>query len=650
MAVKIKIKNFSEIFQKIGKHHLFRKSILVLGIAVIFVAILFAIFNLIYNNRVLPHTFIGTTNFGGFSKAEAEDILKELVQTNQDASLSYSWQDKSYNLKLVDIDVNWQDQNSESIDRLMNVGRSGGVLKILKEQVRAIFKKNSVEAAFTYDGDRLDEFIKSIAADVDKPEKDASIEIKDNQPTIIPEEIGERFTFDLNRQIAISSIGSFNLSGQTPFLVEKVYPKVTTLGAQMALAETNALLGSHLILKAGEKTFHLYPTDIASMIDFVIAYGKKGVLGISSDQSDSAKEMVVAYSLFPEISQDKLNAFVDKIASEINQPAQDAKFEVSDGKVRTFQSAQTGYELDKEKSIALIQDSLKKGETVVELPVNVTEPIVNSDASTVGIKELVGEGKTSWRGSPPNRIHNLSLGAEKISGTLVQPGQEFSTLHALAPITAANGYLRELVIKNSNRVEPDIGGGLCQVSSTLFRAALSAGLQITARTAHSFRVSYYEPPVGIDATIFEPAPDLKFVNNYSTPILIWGSASNNSLVFQIYGTKDGRIVEISDPVVGNYTSPGEPIYTESDTVASGVIRQVERAVAGATASFHYKVTSASGEILQEETYVSKYVPVPNSYLYGPGTEGIPGQESPSSPGTSEPAPTPTPTPTSTSKK
>lgn len=182
--------------------------------------------------------------------------------------------------------------------------------------------------------------------------------------------------------------------------------------------------------------------------------------------------------------------------------------------------------------------------------------------------------------------------------------------------------------------------GLCQVSTTLFRAVINSGLKVTARTPHSFRVSYYEPPVGMDATVFDPAPDFKFINNYDSPILIWAVAGNNSLEFQIYGVKDGRQIEISNPATYNYVSPGEAIYSESATMAAGAIRQVERATSGVSASFTYKVTK-NGQVLESDTFVSHYVPIPNTYLYGPGTTGIPGQSQPPSQ-QSTPAPTPTP--------
>jgi len=275
--------------------------------------------------------------------------------------------------------------------------------------------------------------------------------------------------------------------------------------------------------------------------------------------------------------------------------------------------------LDKEKSFELISTAVLTINKTVALPVKVIQPAVGSDsAAGMGIVELVGEGKTSWRGSPANRIHNLTLGASNLSGIIVKPGDEFSTVKSMGPITSEAGFLPELVIKNSTQVTPEIGGGLCQVSTTLFRAVLNSGLNVTDRSPHSFRVSYYEPPVGMDATIYDPAPDFKFVNNMSTPILVWAFADSNSLTFQIYGTKDNRKVEISDPALFNYTDPPAPVYTESATMEAGTIRQVEKATRGVTASFHYKVTNTAGKVLQDESYVSKYVPLPNSYLYGAG--------------------------------
>lgn len=621
-----KLKKIPKILKKTFSSKIAKKIYLGLGLSVFSLALIFFIFNLVYNNRILPKTYIGESNFGGLNRAEAENLLAKLENESQNSSLNYHFENKPYALSLSDLKVDWKAKDSETLDNLLGVGRSGGIGKILSDQTRSIFKKNRVFSSFLYQNEKLENFIKTIALDIDKPEKDATIEIKDSKPNIIPEEIGRSFNFETNKKIALETIGSFDFRSETAFFIKRINPKVTEKGLQTAMPEIEAFLASKLTLKAQDKTFNLSEVDIAQMLDFDVLSDNK---------------------LSPKISSEKLRAYVDKIASEVNQEAKDAKFEISGGRVQTFQTSQSGFELDKEKSVTLINESFKKGEIAIELPVIVTEPEISSDASTEGINELIGEGKTSWRGSPANRIHNLTLGAQKISGTIVRPGEEFSTVKAIGEIGPATGFLQELVIKNSTRVEPEYGGGLCQVSTTLFRAVIHSGLKVTARTPHSFRVSYYEPPVGMDATIYDPAPDLKFINTYKTPILIWAVPGSNTLDFQIYGTKDARNIEISDPVTFDYTSAGEPIYTETATMAAGAIRQVERATPGCSASFTYKVTGADGTVLENETFVSKYVPIPNSFLYGPGTEGIPGVEGATTQGS---APTPTPSPTPAKKQ
>jgi len=645
---KFNLKKIGKIWRQFSRHKLVRRGLIVLGLTLIFVAIFFIAFNLIYSQRILPKTFIGQTNFGGLRREEALAILLGLEKQSENGRLVFSWNGQDYILTKNDLEVDWQNKNQETLDRLLAVGRTGSIGQIIKEQIRAVLAANRVAAVFSYSEEKLTNFLKTIAQDIDQPAKDASIVIKDNKPEVVPEEIGQEFPLVDNQKIALEALGSFNFSVPTAFLVMRINPRVTTLGAQAALAQTELLLSRHLFLKAKDQTFQLYPQDIAGFIEFVTIFGNKGILGEESAQKDGGQKnvpqnLVVSYILSPELSADKVRVFVQKIAAEIDQEARDAKFEVAGGRVQVFQVAQTGYSLDQEKAISLIIEALKNGNPTVELPVKVTKPAI-TEASSQGIKELVGEGRTSWRGSPPNRIHNLTLGAKNISGQIVLPGQEFSTLKAIGHIGPQTGFLPELVIKNSNRVEPEYGGGLCQVSTTLFRAVLNAGLKITARTPHSFRVSYYEPPVGMDATIYDPAPDFKFVNDYKTPILIWAIVGNNSLEFQIYGTKDGRQVSISDPVVYNYVPAGPPVYTESATMAPGAIRQVERATPGCSASFTYRVTAADGTVLENQTFVSKYVPIPNSYLYGPGTQGIPGQQVSPPPAESPPAPTASPTP------
>lgn len=620
--LKIKVsKSANKIFKNTGKffktNKILKKIYLGLGIAVVLFALLFLSFSFLYQGKIYPKTFIGQENYGGKSRSQAQDLVIKHADTSKDGKLSYEWNLKQYEISFTDLKVDYNSKLTSSLNRLFAVGRTGTVSKIMSEKFRSVFSKNNVQADFVFDEEKLNQFLVSIAKDINLAEKDAGIVFREGKPYVSAEEIGREFPIEENRKIALKTIGEFNLSNKTAFVINNLNPKITTEIANKALAKTEELMAHKLTMSARDQKFVLEGADLEQIIEFKAA----------------------SNALEPSFTAEKIGLYLDKITPQINQEAKNSQFKVSDGKVVAFGLSQTGYELEKEKAITEIISALEESKTEIELPVKITEPSVDSDdPSKAGLKELIAEGKTSWRGSPANRIHNLTLGASKISGTVVAPGEEFSTVKTISPITVGAGFLPELVIKNSTMVEPEIGGGLCQVSTTLFRAVLNSGLKITARTAHSFRVPYYEPPVGMDATIYDPAPDFKFINNMSTPILIWAFAGYNDLTFQIYGTKDDRVAEISDPIKYNYVSPPDPVYSESASMAAGAIRMVERATAGVSTSFTYKVIAKNGEVLENDTFVSKYVPVPDTYLYGAGADV------PSVQGTSAPAPAPAPEP------
>jgi len=179
----------------------------------------------------------------------------------------------------------------------------------------------------------------------------------------------------------------------------------------------------------------------------------------------------------------------------------------------------------------------------------------------LGIFELISEGISSFSGSPSNRIHNIKKGASKFNGVLVKPGEEFSFNKTLGPVGSATGFLPELVIKE-NKTIPEYGGGLCQVSTTAFRAALLAGLPILERKEHAYRVKYYEwlYGSGVDATIYSPHPDMRFKNDTGHYILIQTRVSGTKLVFDFYGSKDGRNGVINKPTI-LWSSPDGSLAT-----------------------------------------------------------------------------------------
>lgn len=243
-------------------------------------------------------------------------------------------------------------------------------------------------------------------------------------------------------------------------------------------------------------------------------------------------------------------AYLEDLARKVNRDPMDAKFKVENGKVVTFSKAQAGISLDIEKSIATINDTFSKdgfqSSQKIALPFIAKKTAIDyADVNNMGISSLIGQGISDFKGSPTNRIFNIKVATERFNGLLIKPGEEFSFVKILGEVDAEHGYRPELVIKQGV-TEPEFGGGICQVSTTAFRAAIYSGLKVTARRNHAYPVSYYNP-AGMDSTIYVPNPDLRFINNTPNYILIQAKIDGTVLTFDFYGTDDGRKTTVDGP-------------------------------------------------------------------------------------------------------
>jgi vancomycin resistance protein YoaR len=253
------------------------------------------------------------------------------------------------------------------------------------------------------------------------------------------------------------------------------------------------------------------------------------------------------------LDESAIKAYLDDLARKVDQAPTDAKFKIEDGKVVTFAEAQNGITLDVQKSLAIITSALDENASdnpaqTIDLPFDVKKPAVDyADANDMGITSLIGEGTSDFKGSPVNRIFNIKFAANRFNGVLIKPGEDFSFVSVLGEVDGDHGYKPELVIKQ-NVTELDFGGGICQVSTTAFRAAIYSGLEITARRNHAYPVSYYNPQ-GMDATVYVPKPDLRFINNTPNYILIQTKIEGTKLIFDFYGTDDGRKIVIDGPTI-----------------------------------------------------------------------------------------------------
>lgn len=250
------------------------------------------------------------------------------------------------------------------------------------------------------------------------------------------------------------------------------------------------------------------------------------------------------------IQKDLIKAYLEDLARKVNRDPMDAKFTVTDGKVTAFAEAQNGLTLDIDNNLETLLSALVAEPTSekIALRYDSKKPEINyGEVNNLGISSIIGEGTSNFKGSPANRIHNIKVATDRYNGVLIKPGEEFSFVSILGEVDAEHGYLPELVIKQGV-TEPEFGGGICQVSTTTFRAAIYSGLKITARKNHAYPVSYYNPQ-GMDSTVYVPRPDLRFLNNTPGYILIQTKIVGTQLTFSFYGTDDGRKTTIDGPTI-----------------------------------------------------------------------------------------------------
>ncbi len=319
---------------------------------------------------------------------------------------------------------------------------------------------------------------------------------------------------------------------------------------ELTVGKTNYELSSSIIStwlkEETDLTYNLNYTSEIENTNFC-AYKKSLLCQLTFSEKNRSHIQKIS---FLKINSALIKHFIKDLARQLNKVPQNAKLEIKDSKVTVFELSSPGIQLDKDGSLITLENYLttKKHPSFLKLPFKKILPeITTNSINNLGITQLIGEGKSNFAGSPANRIHNIKVATSRFNGVLIKPHAEFSFINILGAVDKEHGYLPELVIKR-NKTIPEFGGGICQVSTTTFRAAINTGLEITARTNHAYPVSYYNPQ-GTDATVYIPNPDLRFINNTPGYILIQTKIKGTELIFDFYGTNDKRVVKIIGPKI-----------------------------------------------------------------------------------------------------
>lgn len=467
----------------------------------------------------------------------------------------------------------------------------------LGNYIHAFFAPKNFDLEISYNSDSLDNYLNTVADQIDRPFIPSEVVIDAGAPQVKTGQLGSKTKVEELKKSIISSLHFYEVKSPIDIPIE-IIGKLPDVDQQAtALKTAKKLISKSLSLSYSRQTIILDDKSLVPWVAF-----------------DTGCRT------------DKIGEYVDSISSSIKKDPIDAVFRFENGKVTEFQSSQNGYSLDSEKLKSQLCPQLNQLisstdiKLIIDLPLIYTEPkIKTADVNNLGIKDLLGRGTSSFRHSTDIRNYNVQKGSSIVNRILVAPNETFSFLKNLGDVSLDNGFKKAYVIKKGQTVL-DVGGGICQVSTTLFRAMLNAGLDITDRKNHAYRVSYYEEDSrpGFDATVFIPSPDLKFVNDTGHYLLIQSTYDGKvkSLTYEIYGTSDGRSVDIS-----NYrqwdAQPAPPaIYIDDPTLPPGKVVQDEHAIPGLKTSFEWKVTR-DGQIIHQKTYSSVYVPWAAVFRRGP---------------------------------
>ena len=572
-----------------------RRVRLLLPISAGFAVILTPLFvyNLIYSGMVFPKTFVARIDLSGKNIAESESILSEKTKVPEKITLTGEGQDLTVDTKDIDLTYDFP----ASAKRAYNLVRTGNIVADMVHRIRLPFQPKSIGLELKMNDEKLEKIISVISGQNSKDPVMPSIKIVGGKVQV---EKGSPGT-EVDQILLRARIGE-NLSlakgGNIEVPYKTVDPSLSDNEVEAARVRAEKFIGKSLGAKFEFSQYNFKDVEIVGFLNPKVGFNLE-----------------------------KINTEAGKITSEIDRDPQNPKFNFDGGRVTEFQPALDGVQMQKDKFQEKLVESLNTLESgddksiSFDIPVEKTAPEVQTGSvNNLGIKELIGRGTSTFFHSIPSRVHNVVLASSKINGTLIKPGDTFSFNDALGDISQFTGYQQAYIISEGKTILGD-GGGVCQVSSTLFRSILNAGLPITERQAHAYRVGYYEQnsPPGLDATVYSPSPDLKFKNDTPNYVLIVAraDAKRYSLVFELYGTSDGRVANVSRPVTSNVTPALPTVYQDDPSLPTGTQKQIDYSAAGAKVTFNYTV-ARGGETIYKKTFISNYRPWAAVYLRGTG--------------------------------
>lgn len=566
-----------------------------------------------YADKIHPGVTVAGVDLSGLTLGQAVVNLNANLTYGRLGQLHFS--NGQDNWVYTPDDLGFSYDPVEVAKAAFDIGRGKGTMVNLGEQLKARNQGIDITPSIVYNQAKAYNVIQGLAAQTDIPLVEPNISLDNTTVNVITGQAGR--TVDV--QATLRNIEPFLLlqqSGNVPMVIKEQTPLSVNVEDTAQLAETilsQAFTVNPADDTAGQGPWTIEPEALASL------------LTIEQNSIDGNR----TYTLT--LNRPALVAYISSIAPALQRDPVNARMMFNDDtrQLELIANAVAGGSVDIEKSVDSILEKLQNGEHQASLVMQMVEPAVKdtSTAAELGITELVAETTSYYYGSAAARIQNIRAAAANFHGVMVGPGEVFSMAEYLTDISLDNGYAEAPIIVGDQTVD-GIGGGICQVSTTVFRNAFYGGFPIVERHPHAYRVGYYEQQsngwvdnslAGLDATVYVPLVDFKFRNDTPYWLLMETYPTDTSLTWKFYSTSDGREVDWWTTGITDVVTPPDPIYREDPDLPSGTIKQVDWPVNGATVEV-YRTVTVNGTVTLQDTIRTNYVAWPAGYTYGPGTD------------------------------
>ncbi len=578
-----------------------------------------------YEGRIYPNVSIQGIAVGEMTPDQAEAVIRARYEAFLRQPLVITYGDRQWTPTLDDVGMTFDFRSA--VDMAYNAGRGNGLIDDVQE-IAAIWQNGlEIPLRVSYDEMRAQAYLAQLAREIEQAPADAQVRLDGEQVAIVGAVIGRQVLVDATLMQVSQQLQAF-MPATIPLQTRELPPRLDDATVTAARSQIETILQGPLSLRVGKNEYEWTVSELAEMIV---------IERVSSNEGDA---IVVT------LDRSAIERRLRQIADETEKPGTRPRVAWNNGNLTITKPGRPGLRLDEARAREMVLVALTGRDRTLELPMVPTDPpVTEANLNQLGIRELVSIGKSDFTGSAAYRVHNIGVGMQLLNGLLVAPGEEFSFNKNIGQINAANGFVEGAAIIQ-NRTQQEFGGGICQDSTTLFRAAFWAGLPITERWGHSFYISWYDKYAlgprgngpGLDATIFTGGPDLKFMNDTGAWLLIqaWSNPKTGVAQIELYGTKPNRTVDLTHKVYDHTPAPTEPVFVADPKVPQGTIKHTDKARGGMTIDV-YRLVVENGVPRPPELFRTRFRPWPNIYTLNPADIGPDGKPRIPFPATEQPA-------------